>query len=53
MGKTKKQINYMENNENDNTPLGEREMFVSVAIGIGLVVLSLYLFKKSYDIWKK
>jgi uncharacterized membrane protein YgaE (UPF0421/DUF939 family) len=43
----------MENNEVNNTPQTTKEMLLSVAIGIGLVVLSLYLFKKSYEIWKK
>ena len=43
----------MENNEINHTPQTEQEMLVSVAIGIGLVVLSFYLFKKAYEIWKK
>jgi uncharacterized membrane protein YgaE (UPF0421/DUF939 family) len=43
----------MENNEVNHTPQSSKEMLVSVAIGVGLVVLSIYLFKKSYEIWKK
>jgi uncharacterized membrane protein YgaE (UPF0421/DUF939 family) len=43
----------MENNEVNNTPQTTKEMLLSVAIGVGLVVLSIYLFKKSYEIWKK
>ena len=43
----------MENNEVNHTPQTAQEMLLSVAIGIGLVALSLYLFKKSYEIWKK
>ena len=46
-------INNMENNEVNHTPQTAQEMLLSVAIGIGLVALSLYLFKKSYDILKK
>jgi len=40
-------------NEINHTPQTAQEMLLSVAIGIGLVALSLYLFKKSYDILKK
>jgi uncharacterized membrane protein YgaE (UPF0421/DUF939 family) len=43
----------MENNEVNHTPQTTKEMLLSVAIGVGLVVLSIYLFKKSYEVWKK
>jgi hypothetical protein len=33
----------MENNEVNHTPQSSKEMLLSVAIGVGLVVLSIYL----------
>lgn len=33
-------------------PQSAKEMLVSLSIGIGLIVLSVYLMKKAVDVWK-
>ena len=33
-------------------PQSVQDMLVSVAIGIGLIVLSVYLMKKAVEVWK-
>ena len=54
MGKTEKQINNMEEKTTEIThePQSAKEMLVSVAIGVGLIVLSVFLMKKAVDVWK-
>jgi len=33
-------------------PQSAQEMLLSVSIGIGLIVLSVYLMKKAIEVWK-